>query len=604
MVTAAIPSASPDPARRGPALLIVAALLCAVVIVDPVREFMSQDDGWAYARSVEHLLRTGEYRLDAWSAANMPVQIYLAAGLAEMFGYSLSLLRVSTLVLLVAGLAALYGLLRRGSLPPWPAAVLALGFLASPLVLMLSFTFMSDIQFTGWLLIALWLYSRGFESRSDRDLLLGSVAAACAIGTRQFGMALVAGVVVAWVVSGPARRPALRSLLWALTLPLTVSAWQLSAGLAAPNFTQAMRLHEQADFLTVPPSTMAHEVGWRLSTVLQYLGLSLLPVLPLLASLCLARAYGSDGPQTVGTKRAASSSERSSEVTAVLALLTLAGLLLFSLKNSDISTRENSGHLLPLPWMLPTAFWSKTWLMRGFAASGVIGAFFLLLLFWRWQGTRPRVRDLSWQALLTMATGLSLVALHLSYVQINDTYLVGMLPFVLLVIGGALATRAPATWVLAVTVAWSFAILVVLSAWMRGDYNRQQAQWASADRLVASGTPPRCIGATRHWAEYHGAFDDWLAAKSPHFELRHDVRSPAPPRPMHDPFYAWMEARSWDATYQLTSGFEEALKPGWKVIADVPYRSATFAPRSIQVLQRQTPQSAEAEPCPAPAVAP
>ena len=181
--------------------MIVAALLCAIVIVDPVREFMSQDDGWAYARSVEHLLRTGEYRLDAWSAANLPVQIYLAAGLAEMFGYSLSLLRVSTLLLLAAGLAALYGLLRRGSLPAWPATVLTLGFLASPLVLMLSFTFMSDIQFTGWMLIALWLYSRGFESRSARDLLLGSAAAACAIGTRQFGMALIAGVIVAWIVS-------------------------------------------------------------------------------------------------------------------------------------------------------------------------------------------------------------------------------------------------------------------------------------------------------------------------------------------------------------------------------------------------------------------
>ena len=158
MATAAIPSASPEPARRGPAFLIVAALLCAVVIVDPVREFMSQDDGWAYARSVEHLLRTGEYRLDAWSAANNPVQIYLAAGLAEIFGHSLGLLRLSTLMLLVASLAALYGLLRRGSLPAWPAAVLTLGLLASPLVLMLSFTFMSDIQFMGWMLIALWLY--------------------------------------------------------------------------------------------------------------------------------------------------------------------------------------------------------------------------------------------------------------------------------------------------------------------------------------------------------------------------------------------------------------------------------------------------------------
>ena len=604
MVTGAIPSASPEPARRGPALLIVAALLCAVVIVDPVREFMSQDDGWAYARSVEHLLRTGEYRLDAWSAANMPVQIYLAAGLAEIFGYSLSLLRVSTLVLLVAGLAALYGLLRRGSLPAWPATALTLGFLASPLVLMLSFTFMSDIQFTGWLLIALWLYSQGFESRSARDLLLGSAAAACAIGTRQFGMALIAGVVVAWAISRPARRPTLRSLLWALSLPVAVSAWQLRAGLATPNFTQAVRLHEQADFLTLPPSVMAHEIGWRLSTVLQYLGLSLLPVLPLLASLCLARGNRRDGPQVAGTTRAASPSERSSKVTAVLALLTLTGLLLFSLKNSAISTRANSGHLLPLPWMLPTAFWSKTWLMRGFAASGVVAAFLLLLLFWRWQGARPRVRDLSWQALLTMATGVSLVALHLSYVQINDTYLVGMLPFGLLIIGGALATRPPPTWVLAVTVAWSFAMLVVLSAWMRGDYNRLQAQWASADRLVASGTPPRCIGATRHWSEYHGAFDDWLAANHRDFNHRRRVASPAPPGLMHDPFYAWMEARSWEATYQLRSESGEALDPRWKVVAEVPYRSATFALRSIQVLQRQTPQSAEAEPCPAPAVSP
>jgi len=597
MVTAAIPSASREAARRGPALLIAAALLCAVVIVDPVREFMSQDDGWAYARSVEHLLRTGEYRLDAWSAANLPVQIYLAAGLAEVFGYSLSLLRFSTLLLLVAGLVALFGLLRRGSLPAWPAAVLTLGFLASPLVLMLSFTFMSDIQFTAWLLIALWLYSRGFPSASDRHLLLGSAAAACAIGTRQFGMALIAGVVVAWVVSRPARRPPLRSLVLALTLPLAVSAWQLRAGLASPNFTQAVRLHEQAYFLTLAPAVMAHEIGWRLSTVLQYLGLSLLPVLPLLAWLCLTRASGRDG-RAAATTPVASWSARSPRVTALLALLTLAGLLLFSLKNSTIATRENGGHVLPLWWMLPTAFWSRTWLMRGFAASGVVGAFFLLVLLWRWQGTRPRVRDLSWQALLTAATGLVLVALHLSYVQLNDTYLVGMLPFALLAVGGALATRPPGTRVLAVTVAWSFAMLLALSAWMRGDYNRLQAQWASADRLAASGTPPRCIGATRHWSEYHGAFDDWLAAKHPDFDHQRGARSPAPPGPMHDPFYAWMQARSWDATYQLTSGFGEPVDPGWKVVADVPYRSATFRLRSIQVLQRQRPQSAEAEPCP------
>jgi hypothetical protein len=254
--------------------------------------------------------------------------------------------------------------------------------------------------------------------------------------------------------------------------------------------------------------------------------------------------------------------------------------------------------------MLPTAFWNKTWLMRGFAAAGVLGAFFLLVLFWRWQGEGPRLRDMSWSALLIGTTGVSLVVFHLGYVQLNDTYLVGLLPFALLLMGAALARRPQAAWVLTATALWSFAMVVLLSAWMRGDYNRQQAQWAAADQLVASGTPPRCIGATRHWSEYHGAFDDWLAATYPNFDHRRGARSPAPPGPMHPPFYAWMETRSWNATYQLTSGFGEVLRPDWKVIAEVPYRSGLFAVRSIQVLERQTAQPPDAEPCPRPAVRP
>ena len=64
-------------------LVLAPALAVAIAIVDPLREFLSQDDGWAYARMVEHLLKTGQYRLDAWSAANMPVQIYFAAALAN-----------------------------------------------------------------------------------------------------------------------------------------------------------------------------------------------------------------------------------------------------------------------------------------------------------------------------------------------------------------------------------------------------------------------------------------------------------------------------------------------------------------------------------------
>ena len=64
---------------------------------------ITDDDGFAYARTVRHLLETGEYQLDNWAAANPPAQIFVAAGLAKLFGYSIKVLVVSTLVLLMRG---------------------------------------------------------------------------------------------------------------------------------------------------------------------------------------------------------------------------------------------------------------------------------------------------------------------------------------------------------------------------------------------------------------------------------------------------------------------------------------------------------------------
>ena len=83
--------------------LLAASLLLATIVINPFREMLSEDDAWAYARTVQHLLATGKYQLDSWAAANMPVQIYLAAGLSEPIGYSLSLLRCTTLALLAIG---------------------------------------------------------------------------------------------------------------------------------------------------------------------------------------------------------------------------------------------------------------------------------------------------------------------------------------------------------------------------------------------------------------------------------------------------------------------------------------------------------------------
>jgi len=559
-------------------LVLAPALAVAIAIVDPLREFLSQDDGWAYARMVEHLLKTGEYRLDAWSAANMPVQIYLAAGLAKVFGYSLGLLRVATLLLLVAGLAAFVALLRELDVEPPAAAVLALGLLASPLVAMLSFTFMSDVQFMAWLLIATWLYVRGIRRASDATVLLASLAAGCAIGTRQFGVAVIGGLLLAGLLARPAQRPPWRRLLLGAAIPLLVGLWQLRAGYVEPNFTQAVRLHEQRWFLTRPPLVFAREIAWRIGTVVHYLGLSMLPVLPLLLALVVRRPPARLGVfQPDGRPRV------------LIALVVFALLLIAALDKSDVTTRENSGRALQLYWMLPNSFWNHPVVMHGLAFAGTVGTFLLVVLLLKPAARGSAIRDLPFGWLLAGAVGTCLFALHLVYVQLNDTYLVGLLPFALLIPARALVKSGRPPRAFAASAALSALMLVLVSLWMRGNYNWQEAQWRAADKLMAAGVDTRCIGASRHWTEYHGAFDEWLALTYPHFDGTRGEVSPARPGSLHEPFYAWLHKRYWSATHQVAVHWKSDPAQGWRVIAAEPYRDARFSERGVDVYERVEP---------------
>ena len=95
------------------------------------------------------------------------------------------LLRLDTIALLVVLVLCFRHLAQASGSPPPQAVVLSLALLASPVLLMLSFTFMSDVQFLAWLILALTLYQRGLRLGRATPIIGGSIAAACAIGTRR-----------------------------------------------------------------------------------------------------------------------------------------------------------------------------------------------------------------------------------------------------------------------------------------------------------------------------------------------------------------------------------------------------------------------------------
>jgi hypothetical protein len=222
--------------RSAHPLGFVAALFAATVaFVNPLRETAVADD-WAYALMVRHLLGTGEHLAHAWVAANPIAQIEWGALFVRGLGFSHAALRGSTLVLAVVALGAFYLLCREHRLERRESAALTMLLLSSTLFLRLSFSFMTDVPFLALFLVAVLLYTMALQRNSLALALSGSLAAAAAILTRQFGVALLAGFLLAWLTRRERPR-SWRLLAAATTLPCVAAAIQIFLGTVGANFT-------------------------------------------------------------------------------------------------------------------------------------------------------------------------------------------------------------------------------------------------------------------------------------------------------------------------------------------------------------------------------
>ena len=254
-----------------PVFLVMALL---VVVINPLREMPLEDD-WFYALTVKHLLDTGEYRLHEFAAANLPFQAYWGAAFCRVLGYSFASLRLATLALTVLGLGGMYVLAREHGFSRRGAWWTALGLISCPLVLRFSFNFMTDVPCLMTLTVALGAYSRALRQRSQGWMLAASVAGAACILVRQFGMALLPGLVVVWLADGDRRRYV---LLYAtgLALPVLATAWQLWMGLGAANWGANYMLYHTREYWS-RPEALAYAWCWRPLILLLYLSFFALP---------------------------------------------------------------------------------------------------------------------------------------------------------------------------------------------------------------------------------------------------------------------------------------------------------------------------------------
>jgi hypothetical protein len=170
---------------RVPALFCALAVLVCELISQPYANMGICDDG-PYIFVVQHLAATGHIVYNGWSAAMLGWQLYLGAALVKLFGFSFTAVRMSTLLVAVVLAFFLQRTMVQAGINERNATIGTLALVLSPLYLLLSATFMSDIHGLFAMVLCLYGCLRALKAASERAAvgwLCFAIAANAVCGT-------------------------------------------------------------------------------------------------------------------------------------------------------------------------------------------------------------------------------------------------------------------------------------------------------------------------------------------------------------------------------------------------------------------------------------
>jgi len=185
--------------------LLTALWIAPVFVVGLHGEFPLNDD-WAYAKSVQKFIETGQMSREEWTHIPIVTHTLIGRVFVELFGDSLQFfqsLRLVGFFMGWAGIMGTYVLCRQvGAGLNWSAfAALLFGF--NPIYFNLSYTYMTDVPFAAMFVWSVALVTRGFVTGRLWWFGAGLLFAILATLIRQFGLAIPVGFAAALVITRP-----------------------------------------------------------------------------------------------------------------------------------------------------------------------------------------------------------------------------------------------------------------------------------------------------------------------------------------------------------------------------------------------------------------
>ena len=208
-----------------PALFLVLVWGFIIWFIGPSGEFMINDD-WSFIKALQIVTCDGCVPATGWGDGGPSLLTHLIWGFAftKIFGFSVTVLRVSVLVMAVLGSVALMVFLKRtgasSSLAFWGALTL----IANPLFLSQSFTFMTDVTLVGIMIFSALFITEGIERQSRILVVLGLVFALAALLTRQIAIAIPVTLILFTFIHPKAKQMG-KFWIFMMTVLIAVIPW-------------------------------------------------------------------------------------------------------------------------------------------------------------------------------------------------------------------------------------------------------------------------------------------------------------------------------------------------------------------------------------------
>lgn len=211
--------------RAAPGLALAAIALVGLVLPLVIARHYgalgaARGDDWSYLVTLFRWVDTGRLEFNNWVSMSLLGQLLLAAPIAVARGHAIALVQAETAAIGLVGLGALTALGRRLGLS-WGAVTLAAVTIAiSPIWLILSTTFMTDVPAFTVSTIGLLLATVALQARPIRTPLLitGFAVAVYAVSIRQYAIVPVIAIVLAGALALRAEPDRRRALAFAVAV--------------------------------------------------------------------------------------------------------------------------------------------------------------------------------------------------------------------------------------------------------------------------------------------------------------------------------------------------------------------------------------------------